>query len=67
MRTFLHKWKQGIGLLKLPVYPARVVKVFGGYMCFESDNDYRVWKIKVNNYDRNINTIRLPILVYTGN
>lgn len=18
--------------------------VFGGYMCFESDNDYRVWK-----------------------
>lgn len=22
---------------------------------------------KVNNYDRNINTIRLPILVYTGN
>lgn len=25
--------------------PARVVKVFGGYMCFESDNDYRVWKL----------------------
>lgn len=24
--------------------PAHVVKVFGGYMCFESDNDYRVWK-----------------------
>lgn len=24
--------------------PAHIVKVFGGYMCFESDNDYRVWK-----------------------
>lgn len=23
---------------------AQVAKVFGGYMCFESDNDYRVWK-----------------------
>lgn len=23
---------------------AHVAKVFGGYMCFESDNDYRVWK-----------------------
>lgn len=25
-------------------YFAHIVKVFGGYMCFESDNDYRVWK-----------------------
>nr|DAO51253.1 MAG TPA: hypothetical protein [Caudoviricetes sp.] len=27
----MHKLKHGI-------------RVFGGYMCFESDNDYRVWK-----------------------
>lgn len=27
-----------------PFTPAHVVKVFGGYMCFESDNDYRVWR-----------------------
>jgi hypothetical protein len=27
-----------------PFTPAHVAKVFGGYMCFESDYDYRVWR-----------------------
>lgn len=37
MRTFFAQ-------VNCPFTPAHVVKVLGGYMCFESDNDYRVWK-----------------------
>lgn len=40
MRTFFAQ----VETKNCPFTPARVVKVFGGYMCFESDNDYRVWK-----------------------
>lgn len=25
-------------------WAAKIVKVVGGYMCFESINDYRTWK-----------------------
>lgn len=29
-----------------PFTPAKVVKVCGGCMCFESVDDYKVWKIQ---------------------
>ena len=38
MRTFFAQ----VSTRYLAITPARVAKVFGGYMCFESDNDYRV-------------------------
>lgn len=45
MRTFFAQVETRYRAIKnCPFTPARVVKVFGGYMCFDSDNDYRVWK-----------------------
>lgn len=41
---FVNTVDKNITFKNCPFTPARVVKVFGGYMCFESDNDYRVWK-----------------------
>lgn len=50
MRTFFAQVETRYRAIKIcPFTPAHVAKVFGGYMCFESDNDYRVWKIKSNN------------------
>lgn len=44
MRTFFAQVETRYRAIKnCPFTPAHVVKVFGGYMCFESDNDYRVW------------------------
>lgn len=45
MRTFFAQVETRYRAIKnCPFTPAHVVKVFGGYMCFESDNDYRVWR-----------------------
>ena len=45
MRTFFAQVGTRYRAIKIcPFAPAHVAKVFGGYMCFESDNDYRVWK-----------------------
>lgn len=45
MRTFFEQVETRYRAIKsCPFTPAHVAKVFGGYMCFESDNDYRVWK-----------------------
>ena len=45
MRTFFAQVETRYRAIKIcPFTPAHVAKVFGGYMCFESDNDYRVWK-----------------------
>lgn len=44
MRTFFAQVETRYRAIKnCPFTPAHVVKVFGGYMCFESDNDYIVW------------------------
>lgn len=40
MRTFFAQVETRYwAIFNCPFTPA-----FGGYMCFESDNDYRVWK-----------------------
>lgn len=45
MRTFFAQVETRYRAIKdCPFTPAHVVKVLGGYMCFESDNDYRVWR-----------------------
>ena len=45
MRTFFEQAETGYRAIKeCPFTPAHVAGVFGGYMCFESDNGYRVWK-----------------------
>ena len=51
MRTYFAQVETRYRAIKnCPFTPAHIVKVFGGYggyggyMCFESDNDYRVWK-----------------------
>lgn len=45
MRTFFAQVETRYQAIKnCPFTPAHVVKVFGGYMCFESDYDYRVWR-----------------------
>ncbi len=52
MRTFFAQVETRYRAIKnCPFTPAHVVKVFGGYMCFESDNDYRVWRnpMRTNN------------------
>lgn len=52
MRTYFAQAETRYRAIKsCPFTPAHVAKVFGGYMCFESDNDYRVWKkSKITNY-----------------
>lgn len=45
MRTFFAQVETRYRAIKnCPFTPAHVVKVFVGYMCFESDNDYIVWR-----------------------
>lgn len=45
MRTFFAQVETRYrAIFNCPFTPAHVIKVFGGYMCFESDNDCRVWK-----------------------
>lgn len=45
MRTFFAQVETRYQAIKnCPFTPVHIIKVFGGYMCFESDNDYRVWK-----------------------
>lgn len=45
MRTFFAQVSTRYRAIRVcPFTPAHVANVFGGYMCFESDNDYRVWK-----------------------
>lgn len=57
MRTFFAQVETRYRAIKnCPFTPAHVVKVFGGYMCFESDNDYIVWR---NEYEKRE-------LTYTG-
>lgn len=41
MRTYFAQVETRYRAIKNCPY---IVKVFGGYMCFESDNDYRVWR-----------------------
>lgn len=43
MRTFFEQVETRYRAIKeCPFTPTHVAKVFGGYMCFESDNDYIV-------------------------
>lgn len=51
MRTFFAQVETRYQAIKnCPFTPEHIVNVFGGYMCFESDNDYREFgKIKSNN------------------
>lgn len=45
MRTYFAQVETRYQAIKnCPFTPAHISKVFGGHMCFESDNDYRVWK-----------------------
>ena len=45
MRTFFAQVETRYRAIKIcPFTPAHIVKVFGGYMCFEDDYSYRVWK-----------------------
>lgn len=47
MRTYMStaSYRQK-AIRECPFTPAKVVKVCGGYMCFESVDDYEVWKIQ---------------------
>lgn len=45
MRTFFAQVETRYRAIKnCPFTPARVAKVFGGYMCFESHTDYAIRK-----------------------
>ena len=45
MRTYFAQVETRYRAIKnCPFTPAHIAKVFGGYMCFESDNDYIVWR-----------------------
>ena len=45
MRTYFAQVSTRYRAIKnCPFTPAHVAKVFGGYMCFESENDYIIWK-----------------------
>lgn len=45
MRTFFAQVSTRYRAIKVcPFTPAHIVKVFGGYMCFESDNNYIILK-----------------------
>nr|DAK56067.1 MAG TPA: hypothetical protein [Caudoviricetes sp.] len=45
MRTYFAQVETRYRAIKeCPFTPTHVAKVFGGYMCFESTNDYRTWK-----------------------
>ena len=45
MRTYFAQVKTRYQAIKgCPFTSAHVAKVFGGFMCFESTNDYKIWK-----------------------
>lgn len=45
MRTYFAQVKTRYqAIKKCPFTPARIAKVCGGFMCFESTNDYKIWK-----------------------
>ena len=45
MRTYFAQVETRYWAIKFcPFTPAKIAKVFGGYMCFESHTDYTIWK-----------------------
>ena len=45
MRTFFAQVEtRYLAIKNCPFTPAIIARVFGGYMCFESENDYIIWK-----------------------
>lgn len=45
MRTYFAKVRTRYKAIKeCPFTPSNVAKVCGGFMCFESTNDYKIWK-----------------------
>lgn len=45
MRTYFAQVKTRYQAIKeCPFTPSKIAKVYGGFMCFESTNDYKIWK-----------------------
>ncbi|WP_195258480.1 hypothetical protein [Phocaeicola vulgatus] len=45
MRTYFAKVRTRYRAIKeCPFTPSKIAKVYGGFMCFESTNDYKIWK-----------------------
>lgn len=53
MRVYFAEVKTRYQAIKeCPFTPSNVAKVYGGFMCFESTNDYNTWKTKSNQLSR---------------
>lgn len=52
MRTYFTKTKERKKAIdECPFMPAKIAKVYEGYILFESENDYKTWKNqKIKNY-----------------